>query len=251
MELIIAMFDFYTFGIFAYLCQNMEVGIPFGILCAVSVILCMAIGYFLGSINTSIIISKLFFGEDVRNYGSGNAGMTNVLRTYGKRSAALTLLGDVLKTVLAIVIGRFIGFPVMFYAIRGEIIYGVSIAGYITALFCVIGHTFPVYYSFKGGKGVLCAAAAIAMLSPFTFIWLLLTFVIIVVGTKFVSLGSVIAVMLYPILLNRIEGTSIVGIFAFMITALVVYNHRENIKRLLEGKENKISIGKKDKQDAE
>ena len=241
------MFDFYTYGIFAYLCQSMDVNFTLGLLCALSVILCMATGYLLGSINTSIIISRLLFGEDVRNYGSGNAGMTNVLRTYGKKSAALTLLGDVLKTVIAIVIGRFIGFPIMFAAIKGEIAYGVSIAGYITALFCVIGHTFPIYYKFKGGKGVLCAAAAIAMLSPFTFVWLLIIFVIIVAGTKFVSLGSVIAVMLYPILLDRIEGTSIVTVIAFLIMAIVVYNHRENIKRLLEGKENKLSIGKKDK----
>lgn len=241
------MFDFYTYGVFAYLCQNMEIGVPLGLLCALSVILCMAVGYFLGSVNTSIIISKLFFGEDVRNYGSGNAGMTNVLRTYGKKSAALTLLGDVLKTVIAIVIGRFIGFPVMFAAIKGELAYGVSISGYITALFCTIGHTFPAYYKFKGGKGVLCAAAAVAMLSPLTFVWLMIIFIIIVAGTKFVSLGSVIAVMLYPILLDRIEGTSIVTVIAFLIMALVVYNHRTNIKRLLEGTENKISIGKKDK----
>lgn len=242
------MFDFYTYGIFAYLCQGMEVGVTLGVLCAVSVLLCMAVGYLLGSINTSIIISKLFFGEDVRNYGSGNAGMTNVLRTYGKKSAALTLLGDVIKTVVAIVIGRFIGFPVAFTAISGEVVYGVSFAGYITALFCVIGHTFPAYYKFKGGKGVLCAAASVAMLSPVTFLWLMLMFVIIVIGTKYVSLGSVIAVMTYPILLDRIEGTSICTVIAFLIAALVVYNHRENIKRLYEGKENRISIGKKDKE---
>ena len=229
----------------------MEVGLTLGIMCAVSVLLCMAVGYFLGSINTSIIISRLFFGEDVRNYGSGNAGMTNVLRTYGKKSAALTLVGDVLKTVIAILIGRFIGFPVMFGSVIGESAYGVSFAGYITALFCVIGHTFPAYYKFKGGKGVLCAAAAIAMLSPLTFLWLFIMFVIIVVGTKFVSLGSVIAVMTYPILLDRIEGTSICTVIAFMMAAIVVYNHRTNIKRLLEGKENKISIGKKDKQKAD
>ena len=245
------MFDFYTFGVFAYFCQNMEVGLTLGVMCALSVLLCMAVGYFLGSINTSIIISRLFFGEDVRNYGSGNAGMTNVLRTYGKKSAALTLLGDVLKTVIAILIGRFIGFPVMFGSVIGESAYGVSFAGYITALFCVIGHTFPAYYKFKGGKGVLCAAAAIAMLSPLTFLWLFIMFVIIVVGTKFVSLGSVIAVMTYPILLDRIEGTSICTVIAFMMAAIVVYNHRTNIKRLLEGKENKISIGKKDKQKAD
>ena len=206
------------------------------------------VSYLLGSISFAVIFTKKFAHTDVREHGSGNAGMTNVLRTYGKKSAALTLLGDVIKTVVAIVIGRFIGFPVAFTAISGEVVYGVSFAGYITALFCVIGHTFPAYYKFKGGKGVLCAAASVAMLSPVTFLWLMLMFVIIVIGTKYVSLGSVIAVMTYPILLDRIEGTSICTVIAFLIAALVVYNHRENIKRLYEGKENRISIGKKDKE---
>ena len=102
--------------------------------------------------------------------------------------------------------------------------------------------------SSSAGAAVLCAAASVAMLSPLTFVWLMLMFVIIVVGTKYVSLGSVIAVMTYPILLDRIEGTSICTVVAFLIAALVVYNHRENIKRLYEGKENRISIGKKDKE---
>ncbi len=245
------MFDFYTYGVFAYICRGMQADTKLAFMCALSVVLCMAVGYLLGSINTSIIISRLFFGEDVRDYGSGNAGMTNVLRTYGKKSAVLTLLGDVLKTVISVVIGRFIGFPIMFAAGYGEFAYGISFAGYLTGLFTVIGHTFPIYYKFKGGKGVLCAATAIAVLSPLTFIWLLVIFAIIVIGTKFVSLGSIIAVMAYPILLPKIEGVSICTIFAFLIAVIVVFNHRENIKRLLKGDENKLSIGKKDKEKSE
>lgn len=240
------MFDFYTYGLFAYFCFDMTEGPLLYIMCAISTLILMTVGYLLGSINTSIIVSRIFFGEDVRNYGSGNAGATNVLRTYGKKSAALTLLGDVLKTVIAVVAGRFIGFPIMFAAAYGEVLYGISFAGYITALFCVIGHTFPIYYKFKGGKGVLCAATAIAILSPITFVVLMVIFLIIVIGTKFVSLGSVIAVMAYPLLLHKMEGTSICTLLAMMIAALVVYNHRTNIKRLLNGKESKISIGKKD-----
>jgi glycerol-3-phosphate acyltransferase PlsY len=216
-------------------------------MCALSTIILMAVGYLLGSINTSIIVSRLFYGEDVRNYGSGNAGATNVLRTYGKKSAALTLVGDVLKTVIAVISGRLIGFPIMFFAAYGENLYGISFAGYVAALFCVIGHTFPIYYKFKGGKGVLCAATAIAILSPITFVVLFVLFLIIVIGTKFVSLGSVIAVMSYPLLLHKLEGTSICTILAMMIAALVVYNHRTNLQRLFSGTESKISIGKKDK----
>lgn len=240
----------YTHGIFAYYFGEMEPCLTKYLMTALSTLLLIAVGYLLGSINTSIIVSKLFFGEDVRNYGSGNAGATNVLRTYGKKSAILTLLGDVLKTVVAIVIGRFIGLPfddwnhVFFGA---NTYYDISMAGYITALFTIIGHTFPLYYGFKGGKGVLCAATAIAMLSPVTFVVLLAIFLILVIGTKFVSLGSIISVMAYPLLLHKIEGAGARTLVAFMIAFLVVFNHRSNLKRLLSGTENKISIGKKDK----
>ena len=235
----------YHFGLFGYFSNGAEFSTAvFLLLCAASVILCIAAGYFLGSINTSIIISKLFFSEDIRNYGSGNAGMTNVLRTYGKKSALLTLLGDVVKTVIAVLIGRFIGFPVIFFSSRGYI---VSLGGYIAALFAVIGHTFPIYYRFKGGKGVLCVATAVCMLSPATFIALFVIFAIIVLGMKYVSLGSIVAVMAYPIILDRLNGHSVGTFIAFIIAVIVVYNHRENIKRLLEHKENRLSIGKKDK----
>lgn len=239
----------YNFGIFGYLCMDKSMsGAELGICCALSVILCIAAGYFLGSINTSIIVSKIFFGEDVRNYGSGNAGTTNVLRTYGKKSALLTLLGDIAKTVIAVLIGRFVGLPVVFYSVLGDTLIPVSLGGYIAALFAVIGHTFPIYHKFKGGKGVLSCAAAICMLSPATFLAVFVIFLIIVIGTKYVSLASVITVMLYPILLDRIGGSSICTVVALMIAALVVFNHRENIKRLLAGKENKLSVGKKDKE---
>ena len=243
----------YNFGIFAQLCEGKVLGaLELGLMSAVSVILCIAAGYLLGSINTSIIVSKVFFGEDVRNYGSGNAGATNVLRTYGKRSAVLTLLGDVLKTVIAVLIGRFIGFPIQFFALYGEsALYPVSFGGFLAGFFTIVGHTFPLYYKFKGGKGVLCAATVVAMLSPWTFVWLFLIFLIIVLGTKFVSLGSVIAVMAYPVLYYKLEGKSICVLFTFMIAGLVVYNHRSNIRRLLDGTENRFSIGKKDSKKSE
>ncbi len=223
------------------------------LLCAASVILCIAAGYFLGSVNAAIIVSKVLYRDDIRKYGSGNAGLTNMLRTYGKKAAVFTLLGDVLKTVLAVLLGRFIGFPLSSLEAFGASSTGnlFSIGAYIAALFAVIGHTFPIYYKFRGGKGVLSAATAVCMLQPLVFLFLLLIFVIIVLGTKFVSLGSIIAVMLYPILLDRINGTSICTIFALMIAAIVVVNHRENIKRLWAGKENKLSLGKSKKQETD
>ena len=238
----------YNFGLFGYFCEGKSFsGIELGLLCAVSTILIIATSYALGSISTSIIISKMTFGDDVRRHGSGNAGATNMLRTYGKKSAVLTLLGDLLKTVIAVFIGRLIGFPLEFCAVDGAVLTPVSFGGYIAGLFAVIGHTYPVYHKFRGGKGVICAATVVAMLSPRVFFAIFIIFLIIVLGTKFVSLGSVICVMIYPILLDRIYGHSICTIIALTIVALVVYNHRENIKRLLDGKENKISVGKKDK----
>ncbi len=229
------------------MCDGMDINSPLFLLaCAASALLCIAAGYFLGSINAAIIVSRIFYNDDIRKYGSGNAGMTNMLRTYGKKAALFTLILDVLKTVLAVLLGRFIGFPLATVSSTGSL---VPLGAYIAALFAVVGHTFPIYYKFKGGKGVLAAATAICMLKPLAFLFLFIIFVIIVAGTKFVSLGSVISVMIYPILLDRINGASICTIFAFMIAILVVFNHRENIKRLWEGKENKISLSSKGKKE--
>ncbi len=239
----------YKFGLFGYFCQDLNFQSPLLFLaCALSVILCIAAGYFFGSINAAIIVSKIFYRDDIRKYGSGNAGLTNMLRTYGKKAALFTLLGDLAKTAAAVLLGRLIGFPI---AAETSFEYAVSIGAYIAALFAIIGHTFPIYYKFKGGKGVLSAAVAVLMLQPIVFLVLLLIFVIIVWGTKFVSLGSIISVMVYPIILDRVNGTSIGTVFAFLIAVIVVLNHRENIKRLLNGTENKISFEKKDKSNNE
>ena len=202
----------------------------------------IAAAYLLGSLNSAIIVSRVLYRDDIRKHGSGNAGLTNTLRTYGKNAALLTLFGDILKTVLAVVVG---GVLFGFGYIRAI---STSEMCYVAGLFAVFGHVFPIYYKFKGGKGVLAASTMALILSPFLLLILFAIFAAIVAISKYVSLGSVIAVMTYPILLDRIEGTSICTVIAFLIAALVVYNHRENIKRLYEGKENRISIGKKDKE---
>lgn len=244
--------ELYYIGIFGYLKQTLTPDQSVSIILSIaSILLCIAAGYFLGSINTAIIVSKLFYGDDIRKYGSGNAGMTNVLRTYGKKAAVLTLLGDILKTVLAIIIGRFIGTPEIFLYPLADVGIPIPTGGYIAGLFAAIGHTFPIYYRFRGGKGVLCAATIVLMLSPFTFLWCFIIFVILLLGTKYVSLGSVISVMVYPIILNNINGSSPEILFAILLAILVVYNHRENIKRLLSGTENKFSIGGKKKSEEE
>ena len=192
------------------------------------------ISYLLGSINSAIIISRLIYKEDVRTKGSGNAGATNVMRTFGKKTAIMTFGGDALKAFVSALIG---------YATLGQ--YGAYIAG----LFCILGHMFPIYYKFKGGKGVVTTAISILMCNPFVFLILLVIFIIIVAFTKYISLGSIMCVLLYPIILDRVEklfnpGTRAYVIIPVIIAALVVFMHRENIKRLLNGKESKFSFKK-------
>ena len=228
--------DFFSYGILGSYVFSGKATETIGIvLITVGIILCVVLPYLLGSMNFSIIISKRRYKADIRNFGSGNAGATNMLRTFGKTAAALTFLGDALKAFVSGIIG---------YAVLGQ--YGVYIAG----LFCILGHMFPVYYKFKGGKGVVTAAISILMCNPFVFLILFVFFVIIVACTKYVSLGSIMCVLLYPVVLDRIEkwlngATGAYVIIAMVMSLLVIVMHRENIVRLMHGKENKISFKKK------
>lgn len=203
---------------------------------------CVFVPYFLGSINFSIIVSKIFHREDIRSYGSGNAGATNMLRTYGKRDAALAFCGDVLKCVASVSLGR--------------VLLGLT-GGYIALFCCIVGHAFPVYYKFKGGKGVAAAAGGVAALYAFTPRWWIIlvelgVFVVIVAITRFISLGSVTAMFIFPILVSRFYiGWSLNILIAFMCSALVVFLHRENIKRIYKGTESKFTLKKTDKHEKE
>ena len=158
-----------------------------------------------------------------------------MLRTYGKGAAIATLLGDMIKAAIAVILGALLWVD------------GACIAG----LFCVVGHVFPCWFNFKGGKGIAPTAMVILLTSPPTFLVLLIIFVVIVVGTKYVSLGSVMCALLYPLLLSRFGGVGVNVIMAFMITILVVVMHRGNIKRILNRTESKISFSKTKKNDAE
>ena len=200
----------------------------------VAALVTMVAAYLLVSINFAIIISGKKYKQDIRDHGSKNAGMTNMMRTYGKKAAGLTLLGDALKAVVACIIG---------YALLGHL------GSYLAGLFCILGHIFPAYYGFKGGKGVVTTAISILMCDPIVFLILITLFVIIVAFTRYISLGSVICVMLYPILLDRINHfftgqATPYAVFAMIIAVLVVVKHWTNIKRLLQGKESKFSFKK-------
>ncbi len=213
-------------------------------------LLVLLISYFLGSINSAIIISKVMYHEDIRTKGSGNAGMTNIQRTYGNGAAALTLVGDISKTVIAVFItGFFFGFGY---------VSGISVQGYcyVAGLFAVIGHIFPVYYGFKGGKGVLATATMALVLTPIPFLILFLLFVCIVAMSKYISLGSVSVAVLYPVLLRGtfavVFTTSmpfLTALSTIILAVLIVWCHRENLKRIGNKTERQFSFKKKNKEE--
>ena len=201
-------------------------------------ILCMISAYLLGSINFAIVLSKLR-GEDIRDHGSQNAGTTNMLRTYGKRAAVVTLVGDFLKGTVAVIIGM------MLFGMVGQ---------YLSSLFAVLGHVFPIYYKFKGGKGIATAAGTILACEPIVLLILLAIFIIIVAFTKYVSLASITVAIFYPLILDRyykifppyenyVSGIHI--IFVFILAMVVFWKHYPNMKRLLNKTESKISFKKK------
>ena len=200
------------------------------------------IAYLIGSINFSIIISKKMAGFDVREKGSGNAGTTNMLRSVGKRAAGLTLLCDILKGVVAILIAILVGI----------IIKNIdkALLVQLAAIAVVLGHTFPIFFQFKGGKGVATSLGVLLMVNWQIGLICLVFALALIVLTRMVSLGSITAAILYPVLVMFIhtnytvpEGSGYL-IFSIVLAVLVAFNHRTNIKRLLEGKENKISFKK-------
>lgn len=195
---------------------------------------CAIISYLLGSINCGVIISRDKFGKDIRESGSGNAGATNMLRTYGKKAAILTFLGDVLKTAVAIAVGRLL---------LGYL--GAFIAGF----FCILGHAYPIFFKFKGGKGVVCISTMCLLTNPGVFLIMLGIFLIILFGFKMVSLASVMIMIIYPFVLYNVGymGPGVHVALGAICALFVVYLHRENIKRIYRHQESTISFGKKNK----
>lgn len=193
------------------------------------------IAYFIGSISFSVIFSRKFAGFDVREKGSKNAGATNVLRTVGKKVAALTLLCDVLKGVVAVVIAIIIG------KIWDDV--DVTILKYLAGFFAILGHTFPIFFEFRGGKGVATSLGVLLLLNWKIGLICLVFAIVLIILTKMVSVGSILAAVLYPILTIFIDEFDLgVVIISILIALLVIFNHRENIKRIKSGTENKINF---------
>ncbi len=204
------------------------------------------IAYLIGSINFSILISKKKAGYDIRQKGSGNAGTTNMLRNLGKKYAAITLICDVLKGVVAIGIAIIVG------NILGDT--NKALLVQIAGVTVVIGHTFPIFFGFKGGKGV-ATSLGILLMTNWQLGLICLVFALVLMAlTRVVSMGSIAAAILYPILTLFVGGghyiveSSGLGngyfIYSVILAVIVIFNHRENIKRILSGTENKISFNK-------
>lgn len=215
---------------------------------------CVLIGvisYLLGSLNFSIILSEVVKKKDIRKSGSGNAGATNMMRTYGIKAAVGTMLGDIFKVAIGILIAfAILGVPMKYIftnpADAAEI-QRVMLYKEFAGLFCVLGHIFPLYFKFKGGKGVAACTGMVIIVDWRIALILFVIFVSIILVSKWISLGSIVIAILYPVLIFVFYKNWILSLVALLFTAIVIIAHRENIKRLIKGEENKISLKNKKK----
>lgn len=231
-----------------------------------AIVFAVAVPYLLGSINTAVLFSRILYREDIRTKGSGNAGLTNMHRVYGAKAAALVLVGDMLKMILSLfIVGLVFGMnyvickadptgagPMVFPSLT----FATNPFLYLAGLCCILGHIFPVYFKFKGGKGVLCTVAFLLVVSPLVFlvcfgvIWILMLLI-----TRYVSVASMSVGLLYPMILHgmqvilKLQPNGINTLLALIIGLLIIYCHRSNIIRLAEKRENKFHFRKKKKDD--
>ncbi len=195
-----------------------------------------AVSYLLGCSNGSILVSKYILRNDIRNHGSGNAGLTNFYRTFGGWLTFLVVLSDVLKAVISVLIGA--------YLFSGL---GDPVAGkYLAALFVLVGHMFPFMFHFRGGKGILSGGTVVVMLDWRIAVLALGLFLILTVITKWVSLGSVAGALVFPVATWFVYHSAVYTLFSAAIAVLVIWKHRGNIRRILEGRESKFSFRKKE-----
>ncbi|MBE6845616.1 MAG: glycerol-3-phosphate 1-O-acyltransferase PlsY [Ruminococcus sp.] len=216
-----------------------------------AVLICAVLSYLIGSCNSAIITVKIMKGEDIREFGSGNAGLTNTLRCFGKLPALFTLLGDLLKGIVAVILCRIIC-TLMEVGLGPE--NDVHFIGYVAGLAAVLGHIFPIYYKFKGGKGVLVGVSVFVVIDPLLFAILILIFAVILSISKYVSLSSIIATTCCPVgtfllhyFLNEqsVQLSLLYTLMTIPICFIVIFMHKSNIQRLKNGTENRFSFGGK------
>lgn len=198
-----------------------------------AVCLTAAAAYLMGSLNFAVIVSRIYAKDDIRRHGSGNAGMTNMLRTYGVMPAFFTGLGDFGKGALSVMLGRMI-----FQWLGVTVMDG----GYVGAAFVLLGHLYPLFFHFKGGKGVLTSCGVILVVNPIVFCILIGVYVPLAFVTRIVSLASILGAISFPVatfVVLRMQHQPFVfdTIFAAIAGSVVVYMHRANIQRLLNGTE--------------
>ena len=215
----------------------------------VIVLATVIIAYLIGSISSAVIISKTISGKDIRTEGSGNAGATNMLRVHGKAAGAITLLLDALKGVVAVLAGILLNIWLK-NAVPESIF--VDNLKYIAGLFAVIGHDFPLFFGFKGGKGVATSLGVILMLNWQIGLLVLIIALLIMIISRYVSLGSILAAVIYFVLvlvfmIAQKDYNAIYLICVFLMAVLLIAKHHGNIGRLIKGTENKL-FSKKDKE---
>ena len=210
-----------------------------------SIIIVAIISYLIGSIMFSVIFTKKIAGFDVRTRGSGNAGSTNVLRTAGKKVAIITLICDILKGVVAVLIGYIVGKLTKASVETSQML--ILTAGVMV----VLGHTFPIFFKLKGGKGVATSLGVLLMINWKIGLICLVFALLIMAVSRMVSLGSISAAILFPVLCIFINENYLIKanhfgyvLFGIILCLLVVFNHRSNLKRIFNGKENKLSFKK-------
>lgn len=217
-------------------------------------ILTALIAYLLGSINTSIILSKSIYGTDIRNSGSGNAGATNMLRTHGKGIAVATLICDVLKGTIAVVLASWADIVLLDISKDAvltpfESTFILGNLKYIAGVFAAFGHDFPVFFGFRGGKGVATSLGIAITLDWQVGLIVAAVAIIIMAASRYVSLGSICAAALYPFVLftylmvsggGSLDNTSGYFAMAFILALLLIIKHHSNIRKLLNGTENKL-----------
>ncbi len=218
-----------------------------------ALLLCAVVAYLLGSISTAIIVTQVMGKRDIREVGSGNAGATNVLRSQGKTAALLTTVGDLLKSILAVIAGRLILRYLGGDALGPELL---SLCGaYIAGFFCILGHLYPVFFGFRGGKGVMTTLGMLLILDWKVALICLGIFIVVVLIWRMVSLGSIVAAFSMAVLTwvfrayvygQPPQVVALCTVMAAIIALLLIYKHIPNIKRIIGGTERKLSVGHKD-----
>ena len=191
--------------------------------------LLIIISYFIGNVSPSILLSQKLAGKDIRELGSGNAGTTNVLRNFGKQAAATTLLIDACKGIPSVLLGNWIG-------------------GENLALLCgfavIVGHIWPVIYGLKGGKGVATTLGVAIVLAPWNTLWCVIVGLLLMILFRRVSLGSLVGILVFPISAVILHQSIFMILWGIAVTLIIWYKHRENIRRLLQGREPRIHFKK-------